>query len=185
VPGARKAALEFGWEPDGSGKLWDNKEAENQTIPIEHVMLETLLTGFIGGICAWFFTDFGARPFRGFYDLRSEVGRCLVYYTDVTARGRWVNAYQIETNDITPDEYARLTAAQNAYRHLGAKMGAFADGERLANWMVRATGFDAGKIARALIVYSNEIETYGQRRAGARNNLEKLLRPALFRALQG
>jgi hypothetical protein len=149
------------------------------------VVLQTVIIGFIGGICAWFFTDFGAKPFRRFYDLRSEVGRCLVYYGNVTARGRWVNAYQIETTDILPDENERLTEAQNAYQHLGAKMRAFADGERLANWMVRATGFDASKIATALMVYSNEIETYGHRRAGARNHLEKLLRPVLFHALQG
>jgi hypothetical protein len=148
-------------------------------------MLETLLTGFLGGICGWFANDFIGKPLRRFYDLRSEVGRCLLYYGNVTARGRWVNAYQFETNDITPDENERLTEAQNAYRNLAAKMSAFADGERLANWMVRTTGFDAGKIASALLAYSNEIEIYGQRRADARKHLQKLLRPVLFRAFQG
>jgi hypothetical protein len=65
-------------------------------------MLETLLTGILGGICGWFANDFIGKPLRRFYDLRSEVGRCLLYYGNVTARGRWVNAYQFETNDITP-----------------------------------------------------------------------------------
>jgi hypothetical protein len=51
--------------------------------------------------------------------------------------------------------------------------------------MVRTTGFDAGKIASALLAYSNEIEIYGQRRADARKHLQKLLRPVLFRAFQG
>jgi hypothetical protein len=33
----KKAPIEFGWEPDGSGMIWHNTEKENLTIPIESV----------------------------------------------------------------------------------------------------------------------------------------------------
>ena len=29
--------MEFGWEPDGSGMIWYNKEKENKQVPIESV----------------------------------------------------------------------------------------------------------------------------------------------------
>jgi HAMP domain-containing protein len=40
-------------------------------------MLGTLLTGFIGGVCAWFLTDYIAKPLQRFYDLRREVTAAL------------------------------------------------------------------------------------------------------------
>jgi hypothetical protein len=36
----KKAAMEFGWEPDGSGVIWHNKEKESRIIPIESVSFE-------------------------------------------------------------------------------------------------------------------------------------------------
>jgi hypothetical protein len=36
----KMAAIEFGWEPDGSGLIWHNREKENLTIPIESVRFE-------------------------------------------------------------------------------------------------------------------------------------------------
>jgi len=32
--------LEYGWEPDGSGVVWHNKERENRAIPIENVKFD-------------------------------------------------------------------------------------------------------------------------------------------------
>jgi hypothetical protein len=32
--------LEYGWEPDGSGMVWHNKERENRAIPIENVKFD-------------------------------------------------------------------------------------------------------------------------------------------------
>jgi hypothetical protein len=35
-------------------------------------VLETLFTGFVGGVAAWFFTDYVAKPLRRFFDLRRQ-----------------------------------------------------------------------------------------------------------------
>jgi hypothetical protein len=36
----RKPPIEFGWEPDGSGKIWHNTEKENRKIAIESVSFD-------------------------------------------------------------------------------------------------------------------------------------------------
>jgi hypothetical protein len=36
----KKYALEFGWEPDGSGMIWHNKEDENKRIPIDSIRFD-------------------------------------------------------------------------------------------------------------------------------------------------
>ena len=140
-------------------------------------MIETLLTGFVGGVGAWFFTDYITKPLRRFFDLRREVNRCLVYYGNVQARAKWTDDYtRRDPTDISPEEDVRLTEAQNAFRNLGAEMRAFANGDRLASRLVRGFGYNADKIAGALIAYSNEISTYGKLRFDAHGRLEKLLR---------
>lgn len=36
----QKPALEYGWEPDGSGMVWHNTEREDRSIPIENIKLD-------------------------------------------------------------------------------------------------------------------------------------------------
>lgn len=139
-------------------------------------MIETLITGFIGGVCAWFLTDFVAKPFRRFYDLRHEVTRCLVVYGNVSARSAIDQAGLRKAIDLSPEEDARLVEAQDAFRDLAGKMRAFANVDRIANWGVSRLGYDADKIATALIGYSNQIATFGQHRADAHDRVQKLLR---------
>jgi hypothetical protein len=141
-------------------------------------VLETLLTGFLGGIAAWFLTDYFAKPLRRFFDLRREVNRCLVYYGNLQARFKLTDDDTVsEQTDISPEEDARLTEAEKAFRNLGAEMRAFANGDRLAYLIVRrGLGYDADQIASALIAYSNYVSTYGQGRFDAHARLEKLLR---------
>ncbi len=137
-------------------------------------MLETLLTGFIGGVFAWFFTDFVTKPLRRFFDLRREANRCLVRYGNVPARARLLDDYTRKQIEISPEEDARLTEAQNAFRDLGADMRAFANVE-IANRIVRYLGYDADEIASALIGYSNQILAYGIQRKNAHDQVERLL----------
>jgi hypothetical protein len=41
VPGSsERRTIEFGWEPDGSGKIWHNTEKENQRIAIDNVKFD-------------------------------------------------------------------------------------------------------------------------------------------------
>jgi hypothetical protein len=91
-------------------------------------VLETLITGFVGGVAAWFFTDYVAKPLRRFFDLRREVNRCLVYYGNLPARFKLTDSVREQTN-ISPEEDARLTEAEKAFRNLGAEMRAFANAD--------------------------------------------------------
>ena len=138
-------------------------------------MLGTLLTGFIGGVCAWFLTDYVAKPLRRFFDLRRQVNRCLLYCDNVQPRAEWSPIGRVSTK-ISPEDDAKLTRAQNALMKLGGEMRAFANGDRLANQVVRALGCDADKIAGALVAYSNQISTSGELRLTAHRRLQKLLR---------
>jgi hypothetical protein len=36
----KKSPIEYSWEPDGSGKIWHNKEKENRRVPIESVRFD-------------------------------------------------------------------------------------------------------------------------------------------------
>ena len=138
-------------------------------------MLGTLITGFIGGVCAWFLTDYVAKPLRRFFDLRREINRCLVNYGNVQSRAEWTPIGRVSAK-ISPEEDAQLTKAQNAFLKLGAEMRAFANGDRLTNRVVRALGCDADRIASALVAYSNQISTSGELRYSAHRRLQKLLR---------
>jgi hypothetical protein len=124
-----------------------------------------------------FFTDYVTKPLRRFFDLRREVNRCLVYYGNLQARFKLTDDCSVrEKTNISPEEDARLTEAEKAFRNLGAEMRAFANGDRLAYLIVRRSlGYDADQIAGALIAYSNNISTYGQVRFNSLKRLESLL----------
>jgi hypothetical protein len=124
-----------------------------------------------------FFTDYVTKPLRRFFDLRREVNRCLVYYGNLQARFKLTDDYSVrEKTNISPEEDARLTEAEKAFRNLGAEMRAFANGDRLAYLIVRRSlGYDADQIAGALIAYSNNISTYGHARFNSLKRLESLL----------
>jgi len=138
-------------------------------------MLETLITGFIGGLSAWFVTDYVAKPLQRFFDLRRQATRCLVVYGNLRARAKLEDEMPVPI-DISPAEDARLTKAQGLFRELAGEMRAFAHVDYFASRMVRCLGYDADKIARALLGYSNAVETYGKDRAYYHDLVQKLLR---------
>lgn len=67
-------------------------------------------------------------------------------------------------------------AAQETFRRLGGEMRAFANAEFFPNRVVSWLGFDADEIAKALIGYSNQVDTYGEGRDLFHKRIEKLLR---------
>jgi hypothetical protein len=75
-------------------------------------MLGTLFTGFVGGVAAWFPTDYIAKPLQGFVNLRREISRRLVVYDNVSARAGRDQAAKVE--------------AKIAFRDLAGRMRAFA-----------------------------------------------------------
>jgi len=138
--------------------------------------VQSLFIGFVGGVAAWFFTEFVTQPLRRFVDLRREVTRCLVVYGNVSARLGRAKSGELTRLDLEPEEDARLVEAQNAFRDLAGKMRGFAHVDHIASWLVSWRGYKADGIASALIAYSNEITTFGEGRAQSHDRVQKLLR---------
>jgi hypothetical protein len=97
-------------------------------------------------------------------------------YANVGARAVTNQHGEGKTLDLSKEEDDRLVEAQNSLRGLAADMRAFANGEYFANLVVKAFGYDANKIASALISYSNNIAVAGQAKADASDRVERLLR---------
>lgn len=131
--------------------------------------------GAIGAACAWFLVEFVARPFRHFFDLRREVSRRLVQFDNVFARAKMKGDMR-EPIELTAEENARLTLAQDTFRDLASQLRAFARAEYFANRAVKAFRFDARKASSALIGLSNEISTYGEGREKYKKRIASLLR---------
>jgi hypothetical protein len=140
------------------------------------VTLPDFVWGVIGASVAWPVVEFVARPFQQFYDIRRQVNRCLVMYGNVGARSAINPQGEWKAIDLPKEEDDRLVEAQTALRGLAADMRAFANGEYLANLAVKRVGYDANKIASALISYSNNIAVSGGAKADASQLVERLLR---------
>lgn len=135
----------------------------------------SLVWGTLAAVIGWPLVAFAARPFREFFDIRRQVNRSLVKYGNVMARDRYEKGVR-QILKLPKYEDARLTAAQDEARSLAADMRAFANGEPLANWVVKRFDYDPNKIASALIGYSNNLSTYGSARDNSQRQVEKLLR---------
>jgi len=137
----------------------------------------TFILGAIGAVAAWFLAEFVGRPMRRFFDLRREINRLLVEYGNVFARYKDLTRDNSITGmSISTPEEVRLATAETELRKFAAEMRAFSNGEYFANRVVKLLGYDANKIASALIGYSNNIGTYGQMRHDSYQQVEKLLR---------
>jgi hypothetical protein len=133
------------------------------------------LLGLIGAALAWLFTEFLGRPFRQFFDLRREVNSALVRYGNVKARSQANGDHRTLIELAGPDE-ERLMEAQATFRRLGGEMRAFANVEYFPNRVATWLRFDSNEIAKALIGYSNNIDTYGEGRNLFLKRIETLLR---------
>ena len=131
--------------------------------------------GALGAAVSWPIVEFVARPFRQFFDIRRQVNRCLVMYGNVRARDSINQKGKRKPNELPTADGARLTEAENTFRGLAADMRAFANGEPAANRAVKLLGYDANKIASALIGLSSNIGTAGQAKADAKYEVERLL----------
>ena len=138
--------------------------------------MQSLFIGFIGGVAAWFFTEFVTQPLRRFVDLRREVTRCLVVYGNVGARLKRAKSGELTRVELSSEEDERLVEAQNAFRDLAGSMRGFAHVDHIARWLVSLRGYKADVIASALIAYSNEIMIFGEGRAQSHDRVQKLLR---------
>jgi len=133
------------------------------------------LLGLVGAALGWLFAEFFGRPFRQFFDLRREVNSSLVRFGNVKARSQANGDHRALIELARPDE-ERLMEAQDTFRRLGGEMRAFAVAEYFPNRVVTWLGFDPDEIAKALIGYSNKIDTYGEDRNLFHKRIENLLR---------
>jgi hypothetical protein len=132
--------------------------------------------GALGATLAWMITEFLARPFRQFFDLRREVARRMVEFGNVAARTKMLDDDRQQPLELSAEDEARLREAEKTFRDLAAQLRGFAIGEWFAAKTVKLLGFDSIQISTALIGYSNQIGTYGKPRADFAQQIKNLLR---------
>jgi hypothetical protein len=128
----------------------------------------SILAGFTGGVVSWFVTEFIAHPFRRFFQMKSEIYQCVLFYGNVHApideRGK-------PSEKFTDDDKTRLREAQSKLRQLAMEMQSFAATEYFAARLVVALGYHPMKAGRSLVGYSNSIAVYGDERVQHRENV--------------
>jgi hypothetical protein len=140
---------------------------------------------FFAGAFAWVLLEFLGRPFRHFFDLRSEIIQKLIEFGNIRARYKVVrresegvyDAVQVGS-DVTDAELARLEEAEKSFRNLAARMRAFSENETFGLWAIKIIRYDPKEASKALIALSNTYSVYGDQRARNRQRLTKALRLA-------
>ena len=135
----------------------------------------SFLFGILGVVIGWPIVEFVARPFRQFFDIRRQVCRCIVNYGNVGARVEIDRSGTRIPRKLPKADDGRLVEAHLALRGLAADMRAFANGEPVANRVVEWFGYDANKIASAILAYAHNIFEKGEDRAKSREQVEKSL----------
>ncbi|SRR6266852_5104553 len=100
--------------------------------------------GFVGGIIAWFATNYWGRSLLRFWDVRLEAHETMYLYANVYAD--------------RPADLARAQEGSANFRKLGAKI----DGLRailppLLSWYLRVRGYDLRLAAQGLTGLSNSL----------------------------
>jgi hypothetical protein len=108
------------------------------------VTILSSVLGFLGGIIAWFATNYWGRTLLRFWDVRLEAHETMYLYANVYA-------HPLADEAITKDGRVRL-------RKLGAKI----DGLRMVLlwplfWYLRARGYDLRLAAHGLTGLSNSL----------------------------
>jgi hypothetical protein len=100
-------------------------------------MMRALAWGFVGGIVSWFVSEFAAQPLHRFFQIRSEITQCILFYATVRADGSERGEV---TQDFTEDDAARLKEAQTKVRDLAMQMQSFAATNCIAPTLLRTMG---------------------------------------------
>jgi hypothetical protein len=136
-------------------------------------MMPALAWGFVGGIVSWFVSAFAAQPIHRFFQMRSEITQCILFYATVRAVG---SERGDVTQGFTENDAALLKEAQSKLRDLAMQMQSFGATNCIASTLLRATGFDPMNAGRSLVGYSNSIAVYGDERAQHRKSVFTALR---------
>jgi hypothetical protein len=113
--------------------------------------LPPFIAGLVGGVIAWFVTQFIAEPLRRFFGMRREIAQYLLDYGNVRARGE-------DGQELTEQDKARLRDAQKKIRELATQTLSFAQTDALAanllRWLWR---YDLMRAGTALLMLSHEL----------------------------
>jgi hypothetical protein len=127
----------------------------------------------LGGV-GWLVVSFVGRPFRTFFDLRSEVIHRSVLHGNPAAIQKEFPDGTVKQVESSEDDIKRLHEAQDVFRDLAARMRAFALNEPFAVWLVKWR-YDPMEASKALFRVSNTLSKYGLARHEAKQTLERVL----------
>src|SRR5437667_268812 len=97
-----------------------------------------VIGSFFAAALGWVILEFIARPLRKFFDLRGEIIRRCVEFSNVKARFKPIrddsgaHSGEMETVSLSPEEEKKLDDVKKALRDLASQMRAFALNETLA-----------------------------------------------------
>ncbi|WP_420965320.1 hypothetical protein [Bradyrhizobium sp. B120] len=118
------------------------------------------------GVMAWFAAEFIGRPIRTFFDLRMEVRRQMLFLANVQTE---LPKPFVTLEDRSRKRYDDIVSARReksrTLRELGARMLAYAEGERFAPLVLHKLGYDPHGAGSALIGLSNHLSTHNEERA--------------------
>jgi hypothetical protein len=129
--------------------------------------LGTAAAGFVGGVAAWFATNFWGRPLARFYELRQQAQETILFHANIGPH-------------LTDAE--RLPKASDELRRIAAQLGGVsATSPPFILWLLRRRGYDLEAATENLIGLSNTLtEPYGTNRPGHREMTQRALRLPLM-----
>jgi hypothetical protein len=93
------------------------------------------------GALGWFTLEFLGRPIREFFSLRREVRQFMLLHWDD------ISADQLIDPEEMTEWREKLVSTRATFSNLGARLGAFDQGEPFASWVVMKMGFNLPKAA--------------------------------------
>src|SRR5690242_17900310 len=120
----------------------------------------SLLTGIAG----WLVAEFFGRPFRAFFQMRTEIRQEMLRLENVPPpKPHWT--YPTYTRDDLDRLMKPSSDAKVTFRGLGTRLKAFTETERGATKAVEFLGFNPADAALGLIGLSNVFDKHGEERA--------------------
>jgi hypothetical protein len=123
----------------------------------------TAAAGFLGGVAAWFATNFWGRPLARFYELRQQTQETILFHANIGPH-------------LADAE--RLPRASDELRRIAAQLGGIAaTSPPLILWLLRRRGYDLEAATENLIGLSNTLtEPYGTNHSAHREMTQRALR---------
>lgn len=139
---------------------WDEAERRQG-----QVMMAALLWGFLGGVIAWFATNFVAQPLNTFFNARSGAARALARYGDL-------DRYDPEEEDPSSNV---ISDRRKVLADSGAELIAFAHSNQVLTKALQRARFFPQNAGDDLILLS-DMKPHGARNDDVRQEIMQHLR---------